>query len=143
MHLNSQLLMDPCVCISTRKAANALTNIYDGALAKVGIKVTQYALLKTINSSSEISINALSKKTKLNRTTLTRNLAILEEKQFIEIIKDDDDLRRSVVKLTGNGGKTLKKAKALWEAIQERAKTVLGNDLAFYIELNKKLSELS
>jgi len=78
MHVNNQTLTDPCVCISTRKAANALTNLYDGALAKSGIKVTQYSLLKKIHGSPEMTINELSKLTKLNRTTLTRNLAILE-----------------------------------------------------------------
>lgn len=143
MHVNNQTIADPCVCISTRKAANALTNLYDEALEKSGIKVTQYSLLKTIDRSSEITINELSKLTKLNRTTLTRNLAILESGELIELISDPEDLRKSVVRLTKMGEKALKKAQTSWEEVQKKAKKVLGKDLEFYVELNRKLSELS
>ena len=134
---------DPCICISTRKAANALTNLYDEALEKSGIKVTQYSLLKVIDRSSEITINELSKQTKLNRTTLTRNLAVLESDELIELISDPEDLRKSIVRLTKSGEKTLKKAQTYWEEVQKKAKKVLGKDLEFYVELNRRLSELS
>jgi DNA-binding MarR family transcriptional regulator len=143
MHLNYLMPADPCICISTRKAANALTNLYDEALEKSGIKVTQYSLLKTIDRSSEITINELSKQTKLNRTTLTRNLAILESDELIELISDPEDLRKSIVRLTKSGEKTLKKAQTSWEEVQKKAKKVLGKDLEFYVELNRRLSELS
>ncbi len=143
MHLNHLMPADPCICISTRKAANALTNLYDEALEKSGIKVTQYSLLKTIDRSSEITINELSKQTKLNRTTLTRNLAILESDELIELISDPEDLRKSIVRLTKSGEKALKKAQTSWEQVQKKAKKVLGKDLEFYVELNRKLSELS
>jgi DNA-binding MarR family transcriptional regulator len=134
---------DLCICISTRKAANALTNLYDEALEKSGIKVTQYSILKTIDRSSEITINQLSKQTKLNRTTLTRNLAILESDELIELISDPEDLRKSIVRLTKSGEKAVKKARSSWEEVQKKAKKVLGKDLEFYVELNRKLSELS
>ena len=143
MHLNHLMPADPCICISTRKAANALTNLYDEALEKSGIKITQYSLLKVIDRSSEITINELSKQTKLNRTTLTRNLAILESDELIELISDPEDLRKSIVRLTKSGEKTLKKAQTSWEEVQKKAKKVLGKDLEFYVELNRRLSELS
>ena len=143
MHLNHLMPADPCICISTRKAANALTNLYDEALEKSGIKVTQYSLLKVIDRSSEITINELSKQTKLNRTTLTRNLAVLESDELIELISDPEDLRKSIVRLTKSGEKALKKAQTSWEEVQKKAKKVLGKDLEFYVELNRKLSELS
>ncbi len=143
MHLNHLMPADPCICISTRKAANALTNLYDEALEKSGIKVTQYSLLKVIYRSSEITINELSKQTKLNRTTLTRNLAVLESDELIELISDPEDLRKSIVRLTKSGEKTLKKAQTSWEEVQKKAKKVLGKDLEFYVELNRRLSELS
>ncbi len=143
MHLKYLMPADPCICISTRKAANALTNLYDEALEKSGIKVTQYSLLKVIYRSSEITINELSKQTKLNRTTLTRNLAVLESDELIELISDPEDLRKSIVRLTKSGEKALKKAQTSWEEVQKKAKKVLGKDLEFYVELNRRLSELS
>ena len=143
MHLNNLMPADPCICISTRKAANALTNLYDEALEKSGIKVTQYSLLKVIYRSSEITINELSKQTKLNRTTLTRNLAVLESDELIELISDPEDLRKSIVRLTKSGERALKKAQTSWEEVQKKAKKVLGKDLEFYVELNRRLSELS
>lgn len=142
MHLNL-IPSDPCVCISTRKAANALTNLYDDALAKSGIKITQYSLMKNIDRSTEITINELAKETRLNRTTLTRNLAILEKDNLVVIVDDEQDMRKSIVRLSVNGQKVLKKAQASWEEVQKRAMKILGKDLAYYIELNKKLSELS
>ncbi|MEI6096372.1 MAG: MarR family transcriptional regulator [Gammaproteobacteria bacterium] len=112
-------------------------------MEKSGIKVTQYSLLKTIDRSFEITINELSKQTKLNRTTLTRNLAILESDELIELISDPEDLRKSIVRLTKSGEKAFKKAQTSWEEVQKKTKKVLGKDLEFYVELNRKLSELS
>jgi hypothetical protein len=47
------------------------------------------------------------------------------------------------VRLTKSGEKTLKKAQTSWEEVQKKAKKVLGKDLEFYVELNRRLSELS
>ena len=37
-----------CNCISLRKASNNLTKIYDSALAKVDLKITQFSTLRNV-----------------------------------------------------------------------------------------------
>ena len=50
----------PCNCISLRKASNNLTKIYDTALAKVGIKITQFSTLRNIQKLGKTNISDLS-----------------------------------------------------------------------------------
>ena len=39
-----------CKCTHLRKASNNLTKIYDSALIKVGLKITQFSTLKNIQN---------------------------------------------------------------------------------------------
>lgn len=143
MHLNIDPDPTICICISARRAANALTRLYDEALASLGLKLTQYSLLRTIERHVELTVNELSQKTGLDRTTLTRNLAVLESHGLIKIKKVKEDLRKNKISISAVGVKTLTKAGPLWKLAQEKAKLVLGKDLDCYMKINKNLDRLS
>ena len=75
--MNTKIL--PCVCMSARRAANALTYYYDKMFENMGITVNQYSLMVNINSVGTTNITDLTRIVKLDKSTLTRTLAPLIE----------------------------------------------------------------
>src|SRR5215216_4690522 len=63
-----------CACANLRKAARAVTQVFDEALAPSGLRATQFTLLVTSRLMGESTINELAEKMAMDRTTLSRNL---------------------------------------------------------------------
>jgi DNA-binding MarR family transcriptional regulator len=106
-----------CVCVNLRRAARAMTALYDDALAKSGIKITQFSLLRAVERNEPASVSALSEDLDLDRTTLARNLNPLERDGLIELAPGADR-RVTEVRLTAKGRKALAKALPLWQKAQ-------------------------
>src|SRR5512136_3467529 len=103
--------MDPvaCYCANARRAALALTALYDGALAPHGLKVTQFSLLHAVRRRGAPNLTALAEATGLDRSTLGRNLRLLEAAGFVALSLGDDQRDRRVA-LTGDGRSRLREA---------------------------------
>jgi hypothetical protein len=43
-----------CVCVNLRRAARAVSQIYDEALAESGIKITQFSLLRAVERNERL-----------------------------------------------------------------------------------------
>jgi DNA-binding MarR family transcriptional regulator len=107
----------PCVCAAFRKAARALTLLYDAYLRPSGLRVTQYSLLKNILARQPVGVNQLAEATVTDRTTLTRNLRILQQRGLIEI-REGADRRTRDVTVTPRGRNAVAKATSGWERAQ-------------------------
>ena len=116
-----------CVCLHSRMAARALTRAYDAALKPVGLKGTQFTLLVAIHLSPEVSIQRLAGFLAMERTTLTRNLKVLERDGLIEIGPEGPRRARNM-SLTPRGERLMAEALPLWEAAQERVRDRLGTE---------------
>ena len=131
-----------CHCIALRKIALKLTKIYDQALIDTGIKITQYSLLKNIEKIESPNINHLAITTRLDRSTLTRNLKKLERMKLI-FFKFGDDKRNKILSLTPHGKQILIKANIAWEIIQDKVSKNLGEDKKNIFDLTiKNINEL-
>lgn len=108
-----------CVCVNLRRAARAMTELYDEALAAAGVKVTQFSLLRAVERNEPAPINVLSEELELDRTTLARNLAPLQRDGLLELAPGADR-RVTEVRLTRKGRAAVAKALPLWRATQER-----------------------
>src|SRR5918911_2099329 len=91
-----------CACFNTRKASRALTQLYDDVLRPSGLRITQFTLLMVLRGYGPMSINNLAEATVTDRTTLTRNLAILEEQGLVRS-QSGSDARVRIVELTKAG----------------------------------------
>ncbi len=107
----------PCVCATFRKATRALTLLYDAYLRPSGLRVTQYSLLKNVLARQPVGVNQLAEATVTDRTTLTRNLRILQQRGLIEI-REGEDRRAREVTVTRRGRETVAKATPGWEKAQ-------------------------
>lgn len=111
--------------MQARRTAQALTDLYDDALEESGLKVTQFALLRQIQRIEGQSLTALAKSTGLDRSTLGRNLRVMEREGLVRFAEARDARARSVV-LTGDGRAALVRADPEWAAIQVRIKAALS-----------------
>ena len=128
----------PCMCISIRKAANHISKVYDHELSVLDIKIPQYSALKNIQALGNPSVNELSKKLDLERTTVLRNLDKLKKMDLISY-KKNDVYKVKVISLTVNGKKKLNEAKVIWEKTQQKFLNTFGlnNKNQFDLFMNK------
>ncbi len=116
-----------CAAIRTRKASRLVSRYYDEALRSLGIKNTQLSLLVAIKTGAPDSISAFADRMGMERTTLTRNLQLLDKKGLIEI--GPEGYRRSrAMHLLPLGQSTLEKALPLWQKAQDVIEQKLGPD---------------
>lgn len=132
----------PCNCINLRRASQAITEFYDEAVASTGLKTTQLSLLKHINRLGPLNMSELAKAVRLDRTTLARNLKVLEAQGFIAIITGKDSRTRQL-HISEKGLKILKTADPYWVEAQEKIKKYLGEeDLKTLTRLLLKIEEI-
>lgn len=123
-----------CICTALRQAAAQSTALYDAALAPSGIKVTMFRLLRRIDASESISITKLAEIVDLDRSTLGRNLRVLE-KQSLVSIGPGTDARSRMVSLTETGRSALHDAEPLWQAAQRRFAEFVDADTLAVLDL--------
>ena len=127
-----------CVCMQLRKAGRVVTQIYDRCLRPVGIRGTQFALLKRIACMRRPFITDIGKVLCMDQTTATRNIGLLERAGFVAVGVHPDDARKKVVE-----GK-LEEAFPLWEEAQREIREYLGDDrLGNLCSLLQVLSDFS
>ncbi|MCX5894123.1 MAG: MarR family transcriptional regulator, partial [Deltaproteobacteria bacterium] len=103
-----------CACFKVRKAARAITKLYEEVLRPSGLRATQFSLLMVTRVMGPVTVVKLAQVMVMDRTTLTRNLQILEARGLINI-KPGEDRREREVNLTDVGMDVLTKAVPLWE----------------------------
>lgn len=126
-----------CLGFNLRKATRSVSQLYDELLRPIGIRGTQYSLLVTLQMSGAITVTELADNVVMDRTTLTRNLEVLEKQGYVEVMPGIDR-RTRVVTITQDGLAILDKAYPLWEQAQARVKEAMGGD-----ELHGLLERLS
>lgn len=116
-----------CACFNLRKAARAVTQLYDNMLRPTRLRATQFSLLVATSLFGPISVTRLAEMGVIDRTTLTRNFKPLVKRGYIEVVLGKDR-RTRVVSLTGLGREALRKALPLWKKAQSRVVKELGQE---------------
>ncbi len=114
-----------CACFNTRKASRAVTRFYDDILAPSGLKATHFTMLGAISISGPTRMSELADMLALDKTTLTRNLKLLEAGGLIAIAAGADR-RVRIVSLTRAGADAVDRALPRWREAQRRMVEHLG-----------------
>jgi len=126
--MKSRNLASPeqCLCFNFRRASRIITRNFDEALAVVGITTTQFSSLYVLKSSGPMTVSNFAKTMETERTTLTRNLNLLEKEGLVSRAKGEDR-RQKLITITVKGKRKLKAALPVWKAVQKRAVDQLGD----------------
>ena len=114
-----------CACGRLRRAARALTQLYDDAMAPAGLRVTQFSLLRTLARSGPVRISDLAAAQLLDRTALSRNLDPLVERRLVKVVPGSDARTREA-ELTRAGHAALRAATPYWQDAQTQVAERLG-----------------
>jgi DNA-binding MarR family transcriptional regulator len=109
-----------------RQAARHITHFYDQLMAPAGLRSTQFSILMVLGRGGTLTINALSARLVMDRTTLGRNLLPLERDGLISVTKRATDLRNKEVCLTELGIEQLRIASKKWNQAQTRFEAAFG-----------------
>jgi DNA-binding MarR family transcriptional regulator len=116
-----------CAAYNLRRATRLVTQAFDQALKPAGLKVTQLSLLVAFLLSPGSNLAQLAGWLGMDRTTLSRNLRILQKRGLVEI-EPGDDRREQLVKVTPAGKEAVKRAHPLWEQAQGKVVSALGEE---------------
>lgn len=126
-----------CTCFNLRKAARAITQFYDGVMRGTGIRTTQLSLLTVVMARQPVTVTRLARASVTDRTTLTRNLQLLEKQGLIRL-ETGGDRRERTVTLTDRGREALAGAYPKWKEAQAQVAQRVGQE-----RLQRLLSDLS
>jgi DNA-binding MarR family transcriptional regulator len=118
-----------CLCLASRRAARAITRRFDACLRPYGIRATQFTLLAALELKGPQPIGELAALIGLDRTTLTRNLAVAEE-QSLAAIGAGEDARARIASITQRGRQTLRRAFPAWRKTQAELTNTIGTTTA-------------
>ena len=114
-----------CTCFNLRKAARAVTRVYDEALKPSGLRATQFSLLSVVANRGPAGMTELARALVMERTTLTRNLKPLMDQGYLQVV-DGADRRQRPIAVTPRGRKALDRALPLWRCAQAKIADGLG-----------------
>jgi DNA-binding MarR family transcriptional regulator len=130
-----------CYCTNLRRAANAITDIYNRAFQPIGLTAGQYSLLKNINRLKTCSVSDLAVYVGLERTTLVRSLKPLFKLGYIEDVSEKGRRSRQL-KVTEAGQQILNQGELLWRKTQEEMEQKIGKEkLQQLLEILARLVE--
>jgi DNA-binding MarR family transcriptional regulator len=134
-----------CLSSNLRKTERLVTRHYDAYLASADISAVQLPILAAIAALDEPSFRALAEALELDRSTLSRNLAVLEQRDLLSIGPSSGP-KAGVITLTPAGRRTLRRAHALWRkahaALQlTLSQTALNDGLGFLLRLRRMLRD--
>jgi DNA-binding MarR family transcriptional regulator len=106
-----------CVSFNIRKAARAVTQLYDEQMRPFGLRSTQLSILAKTLILEPVTVTRLAEATVTDRTTLTRNLRLLEQQGHIRVGRGQDRREREV-RLTDRGRGALARVYPIWKEVQ-------------------------
>lgn len=118
-----------CYNTSLRAAARLATAVYDAELAPAGIGSAQFTLLKTLAANQPLGLTELGARLGLERSTIGRNVRVLEKTGLLSL-GAGMDARETSVALTKKGQAVLAEATPLWEKAQGTLERRLGKTVA-------------
>jgi DNA-binding MarR family transcriptional regulator len=125
-HRESVLPAFDCACATVRRAARLVTQLYDEEL-RPHIEVPQFALLSALERHPDCTQSALARGAGFDKTTISRNLALMRRKGWIEDVQSDDP-RDHPVRITAAGRELLRTAKPGWSRAQKRLSAAMAPD---------------
>ena len=125
MYMHHDSTAGPCACTALRKAARAVSRLYDQALAAHAMSTAQFAILRHVARGAPLPLSRLAEQLVMDRTSLYRALAPLEARGWITVAPGPGKSRLAT--LTAGGRDAMDDAEDDWRAVQDRITGAMGD----------------
>ncbi|MGI9409832.1 MAG: MarR family winged helix-turn-helix transcriptional regulator [Hyphomicrobiaceae bacterium] len=129
-----------CACMNLRRTARLIAQFYDQKLQPGGLRNTQFTLLVTLRHQGPIAITQLADLLGLDRTTLTRNIRLLQKDGLISQ-QSGRDARVRLLSLSKKGETAIVSAAPHWKKAQAEFLKKFGKER--WQLLRAELSEIN
>lgn len=130
-----------CSNSAIRRAARQLGQLYDDAIAPLGLKGTQFGLLSLIASLGQPTLKQLADALVMDQSALGHTLKPLVRDGYVELVADDQDRRAKRARLTPAGSAKQLEGVALWRNAQARFDQAFGAERSS--ELKQAMAEIA
>jgi DNA-binding MarR family transcriptional regulator len=115
-----------CACANLRRAARLVTQLYSHEMGGQ-LEPTQFALLTALDRLPGSSHVALGEALGLDKTSLSRNLRLMERNGWVQVA-ESEDLRRRGYRLTTSGRRLLTATKPRWKQAQSKLRNLVTSE---------------
>jgi DNA-binding MarR family transcriptional regulator len=115
-----------CACAAVRRAARLFTQLYDEEL-RPHLQASQFALLSALDQRPGCNQAALARAAAFDKTTLSRNLGLMERKGWILRVAAVDQRERGF-RVSPAGRKLLMAARPGWRRAQRRLQSAMNGE---------------
>ncbi|WP_428342853.1 MarR family winged helix-turn-helix transcriptional regulator [Mycobacterium sp.] len=128
-------LRGQCLGMRVARLHRVINAIFDDTLAPLGISVSQLEVLSTLVVAGQpLKPAQLADLCAVERSTMSRNVALLERKGWITTTSRSTDGRALAVTVSTEGRHMLNRAEQAWSTAQATARDTLGNDAAAILD---------
>ena len=118
-----------CLLTRTRRLSRLVTNTYDQALRSFGVNAPQFSLLVLISKFGPASRAEIGRANYLDRSTLTRNLALLLAEGWVRETPTEGGRSRPI-EISTKGRQLLASAAPAWRDAQAEVRNLIGEEAA-------------
>lgn len=118
-----------CLLTRTRRLSRLVTNTYDQALRPFGVNAPQFSLLVLIAKVGPASRAEIGRVNYQDRSTLTRNLALLLGQGWVRELATEGGRSRPI-EISPKGRQLLAAAAPAWRDAQTEVRRLIGDDAA-------------
>jgi DNA-binding MarR family transcriptional regulator len=118
-----------CLAVRVRLLSRTVTRIYDAALRPHGLTIAQLNLLASVAVRQPARAGDIARLLSMEISTLSRNAHLLQEDGLLDIERAEHGNGR-VLSITDAGAERLERLQPAWQAAQQQARELLGEDAA-------------
>ena len=126
-HVQAAAVITSCTSLNLRKAARASSQFLAAYLAPLGLRAGQFGILSHVAEAGAVTMTRLAEALSADRTTLTRNVQLLQRDGLVEIVAGADRRVRQIT-LTEHGHRTLGQAIPLWQEAEAALQNRIGRE---------------
>ncbi|AJY48019.1 MarR family winged helix-turn-helix transcriptional regulator [Martelella endophytica] len=135
---NPPVALDKQVCFAVHTASMAIQRLYKPLLDELELTYPQYLVLNVLWLESPLTVGAIASRLALESSTVTPLLKRLEAAELLHRVRNPDNERQVLIKLTDRGRALRGRAGCLGDALLEAS----GKSAEELARLNSEITEL-
>jgi DNA-binding MarR family transcriptional regulator len=118
-----------CLGMRVSRLHRVVARVYEQELQTAGLSLPQMEILTVlVTAAGPVRQAALAAKLRAERSTVSRNLALMQKRGWVTVVETSPTGRAMSVTITGTGTAAFTRATTAWRSAQTTAARLLGPD---------------